>query len=137
MSRKPKKSNAVNGSPLPAKKKVRVGYKRLKVEHEFPADVPTVFANNFAIQHDDQEFHLLFFQTNPPFIVGEAADIEKQIKELKAVKSQCVARIIVTASKIPQILAHLGENFGKYQAKAQAVAEFDIEQTGTQGAIDG
>ena len=123
-------------TPAPKKaasEAAKLGYKRVKLTHKFPEGQKAIFANNFVIQHDENEFHLLFFQTNPPLLLGESADeIQKQAEKISSVETECVARIVVSAGRIPSVIQALSTNFLKYQSRASSdVEEIDVSGEST------
>ena len=87
----------------------------LPIEREFPEDEAT-FANHFVIQFDGPEFYLMFFQTRPLLLLGDPAEKKKQLEQMKAVKSRCVARIVMSARRVPDVIKAMQENLAKYHA---------------------
>jgi len=97
------------------------------IAREYPPGQVGVLANNLVVQHDGPEFHLLFFQHHPPIISGDTEEeIRKAVQEVEAVKSICVARLIVSAERLPLFIRAMSENLEKrnrQQEEAEAKAE--------------
>ena len=92
------------------------------IVREYPPGQVGVLANNFVIQHDGPEFHLLFFQNHPPVILGETEEeIKKAAREIEAVRSVCVARLIVSAERLPLFIRAMQENLEKHGRQHQEV----------------
>ncbi len=130
---KKKPQKRTNGQPA-TKKTARTEDNVIAVPfiREYPPGQVGVLANSFVIQHDGPEFHLLFFQNHPPVILGETEEeIKKAAKEVKAVKSVCVARLIVSAERLPSFIRAMQENLEKHGRQQQEV------DTGTKQAGKG
>jgi hypothetical protein len=105
-------------------KKVKAGKQAskavsLQINRIIPPNLLGVCSNHFVVQHDGTEFHLLFFQTQPPIIIGETeAERDREIKQHQehGVPSMCISRIIVAADRIPAIIKAMQTNLEKYQA---------------------
>jgi hypothetical protein len=96
---------------------------------EYPDGQVGILANNFAIQHDGPEFHLLFFQNHPPLIFGDTEEeIKKAAKEIKGVRSVCVAHLIVSAERLPLFIGAMQEHLEKYR-RLQQGADTEATQT--------
>ena len=137
--RRPKKKSAAKRPPrnngtskkaasrkTPPKKAAKKEKKQLEMvmvplEHVFPEGQEAIFANALVVQHDGPEFHLLFFQTHPPLRLGD--DSLERLKELESVKTRCVARVVVSSSRVPGIIDALSENFSKFAEKQSLLAE--------------
>ncbi len=107
----PKRSNGQAAKKKPAPPENR----KVPIAREFPAGHVGVAANDFVIQDDQSEFHLLFFQTHPPMVFGETESERRQaIEDIKAVRSVCVGRIIVSADRLPSFILAMQKHLGKY-----------------------
>jgi len=84
---------------------------------EIPDDLETRYANNLIVQHTEHEFIISFFQTIPPPIIGTPAEIDAQVKRMGALKSKCVARIVVSSGKMENFVQALQDSVRKYQVK--------------------
>ncbi len=89
----------------------------LKLIREFPADQVGVSANNFAVQSDGSEFHLMFFQNQPPILLaGTEQERREALKQLDGVRSVCLARIIVAADRLPSFIEVMQEGLANHNA---------------------
>jgi hypothetical protein len=131
---KKKAANRRDGSPVqkgPETKKAQSEFEMVEVpiSREFPAEQVGVLANHFVIQQDGPEFHLLFFQTHPPLILSESEEeIRQALKKVEA-RSVCVARLIVSAERLPSFIEAMQSNLDKYNRKQMAEAEAKEKET--------
>ena len=120
-----KTTSSPNGKPKP-----KVGFRRVTIEHVFPPEQTAIFSNHMVVQHDRKEFHITFFEIDPPLILPGHGDNEKKFKEIKSVKAKCVARILVSADRMPSIINALKENYDKFEVRASGdVEEIDLDQS--------
>lgn len=96
---------------------------KLPLEWYFPEDIKTGYASNFIVQHTDKEFYLSFFDTPPPIILGSPKQRQEQVKKIESVRAQAVARIVIAAERMPQLMEILQENWEKFQAKQEKASE--------------
>lgn len=96
---------------------------KFPLEWHFPEDVKTGYATNFIVQHTDREFYLSFFDTPPPIILGTPEEREEQVKKMKSVRAQAVARVVISSDRMPQFIEVLQENWEKFQAKQEDSSE--------------
>ncbi len=104
---------AANGRPQVATK----SFKALDIRRNFPPDQKAIYANNFVVQHEQSVFSLLFFEVVPPLLLEEGEELKKKIESMTHIDANCVARIIMPASIMPQVMEALQENFQKHKAK--------------------
>ena len=90
---------------------------RVPVDWEYPDGLDSVYASNFIIQHGLEEFYISFFEMPPPIVLGTAEEREEQISKIESVRAKCVARVVLTPTRIPALIAALEENYDKYLAK--------------------
>ncbi|MDZ4685719.1 MAG: hypothetical protein SH850_11690 [Planctomycetaceae bacterium] len=112
--------HSLNGAAKKTSKaaaKATLGFKEVKLDYSNADSQRATFANTFAVQHDQHEFHLLFFQALPPLIVAGDVDREKKLAALESLKPECVARIVVAADRMPSIIQALVENYSKHQVR--------------------
>ena len=101
----PKQTNGRSAPKKAAEKEVQVV--DIPLVREYPPGQVGMLANNFVVQHDGPEFHLLFFQTQPPVILGETKEeVEAAVRAIRdeGAKSVCVARIVVSAERLPSFI---------------------------------
>ena len=94
------------------------GFVQIPLDFSDAENARALFSNTFVVQNDQQEFHLLFFQANPPMLVSNDPDREKKLKAIKSMKPQCVARIVVTADRMQAIIAAMSENFARHKTRS-------------------
>jgi hypothetical protein len=115
---KPKKTVA----EPPAAKKI-AQRTDIPIEHVLPDGQQAIYANNFAIQHENGIYHLMFFQVNPPLAVGTHEEKAKILRSVRSVKGVCAARIVVGAEVLPGIIRAMVENLQTQQAMAAGQVE--------------
>jgi hypothetical protein len=94
------------------------------IRHEIPDDLPSHFCNHFVVQHDDSVFRLMFFEMQPPLLIGDEEARRAEVGKLVHVTARCVARIIVPADLMPSVLTALSSNIEKQKTRASAVSSF-------------
>lgn len=74
-------------------------------------DVPILFANQFVIQHSQQEFFLTVGPLQPPILLGKPEEVQEQVKRLGYVPVKVVARLALTEQRLRELIkvleAHL------------------------------
>lgn len=109
------KKAAAKGPQLPFEQRVPV-----PISREFPPDQVGVTSNHFVIQQDDSEFHLLFFQTHPPVVLADTDEERREILANAEARSICVARIIVSADRLPSFIEAMESNLKRHNARKAA-----------------
>lgn len=93
----------------------------LPIEREFPPGQGAIFANHFVVQHDGPEVYLMFFQTTPPLIITDSpAERKAQLEKLGTVKSQCVARMVMSVDRMPAVIKAMQETLEKHRKATEA-----------------
>ena len=92
--------------------------RELPIEWYVPDSVVRRYATNMVVQHTDQEFIISFFDIKPPLIVGEPS--QEMLENLKSIRAECVAQIIVTAARMPKFVEALQTNLKNALSEAQA-----------------
>lgn len=93
-------------------------------------DVPVFFANQFIIQHNQDEFILTIGQMVPPPIVGPLEQREEQIEQIDFVAVKPLARIAFTYSR----LMELGQALEGHREQYDRIQQWRDEQMGGGGA---
>lgn len=88
--------------------------REIPVEWEIP-DSPAPYATNLVVQHTEHEFRISFFQVEQPILLGEEEERDRQAEAVEMVPARCVARVIVSATKMEDFVNVLQENFGRYK----------------------
>ena len=126
---KKKKARGQRDGRAAGKERARPEDIAVPIAREFPAGQVGVAANHFVIQHDQSEFHLLFFQTHPALILGDTdEETEKAAEQVKSARSVCVARIIVSAERLPSFVRAMQENLEKHGRACVVDDQEDIEE---------
>ena len=122
------KSHAKAAAKKPKRKlAIRSG---IPIEHIAPPEQRALFANHFAVQHENGMYHLMFFQINPPLTIGTHEEKAAILRDIQSVQAVCTARIVVTDTLMPKIIGALVENHGTLQAAAAGELEIlDVSST--------
>ncbi len=87
------------------------------IEWHVPEDLISRYANNIVVQHTEDEFIISFFEARPPLLLGPSEEIKAKLEQIKSIRAECVARIIVAAEKMPSVIEALQGNLDKYLAR--------------------
>lgn len=106
----------------------REGCRRLdeNEQHEIPLvwenveGVPVLFANQFIIQHLQDEFVLTVGQMVPPPLLGNEREREAQLRQLEGVPVRTLARIAFTRAGLTELVQALAGNREIYDQIRQA-----------------
>ncbi len=82
--------------------------------------MPVFFANQFIIQHYQDEFILTLGQMVPPAILGEEQDREAQLQGIEQVPVRPLARIAFTRARLLELVSALDAHLAKYDRLQQA-----------------
>jgi hypothetical protein len=97
----------------------------LPVKHIVPDDVLRLYPTGMVIQHNQHEFDIYLFDTKDPLLTGTPQENLKQLQSLDSVEAICIARITITATRMPEFLSALNNNFDKFFSRF--VGKFDNE----------
>ena len=89
----------------------------LALEWHVPEDIVSQYVTNMVVQHTEHEFVISFFEVTPPLVLGEPDEIKTQLEQLGTVQAECVARIVVAASRMPEFVRVLQDNLENYLSK--------------------
>jgi hypothetical protein len=78
--------------------------RNIPIQWLVPPDLRAEYATNVLAQHGEHEIYLLFFQAEPPIILGELVEREKQLNTLTAIPAKCVAKVIVSPDRLGEII---------------------------------
>jgi hypothetical protein len=90
--------------------------RNIPIEWIVPADLRTEYATNVLAQHGEHEFFLLFFQAQPPIILGEKEERQQRLNELTKIPARCIAKIIVSPDRVEEIIKLLQSQLETYQS---------------------
>ena len=85
--------------------------KEISIEFYDPYNAPLTFVDNLAILYSEDRFVLSFFQAEPPLI------IESGSGGIEAVKSRCMARIVITPKAMTNFYKSIEQAYKTYQAQ--------------------
>jgi hypothetical protein len=83
-------------------------------------DVPVLFANQFIIQHNQDEFILTIGQMVPPALLGDEQQRAAQLQEIERVPVKPLARIAFTRARLVELVQALEGNREIYDHTQQA-----------------
>lgn len=89
----------------------------IRINRVFPPEIQTRFANNFVIQHDEDNFFLSFFDAWIPIIIGTEEEKKAQLDALEKIDAKCVSRIVVSPDRARELVALLIDNIQTYERK--------------------
>jgi hypothetical protein len=94
------------------------GERSIKVNRIFPEDLRTYFVANFIVQHEPENFILSLFELWPPIILGETKEEKLEVvKSIDSIDAKCVARIVLTPTRMREFIEVITENFKAYEKK--------------------
>ena len=91
----------------------------LPLEWHFPGDIISRYATNMVVQHTEHEFIVSFFEVRPPVLLGEVEEQEAALEQVKSVRADCVARIIVAPERLKEFIQVLQDNLDKYLSRTE------------------
>ena len=118
------RSNGSAAKKVTKKKKPEPEFKEVEIplRREFPPNQVGILANNFVIQRDGPECHLLFFQTLPPIVLAEKEEERRKLLEqIEDARSVCVARIIVSGERLPSFIEAMQTNVERHKRHAASI----------------
>ena len=85
-------------------------------------DVPILFANQFVIQHEQNEFVLTVGQLQPPILLGSPDERKEQAKRLTYVPIRVVGRFGLTRQRLAELIEVLQSNLQTYDKKQEHIS---------------
>jgi flagellar motor switch/type III secretory pathway protein FliN len=85
-------------------------------------DAPMLFANQFAIQFNKDEFILTIGQLQPPLLLGTPEEMREQASRLTHVPVRVLVRVGMTSTRVAELAKLLADHLRRYE-----------EQKGTDG----
>jgi hypothetical protein len=82
----------------------------IPIEWDIPDNLVARYATNMVVQRLENEYLISFFEVKPPIILVEPDEIESKLKELKSIRANCVAQIIISEDKMPSFVSALESN---------------------------
>ncbi len=98
--------------------------RQIKVMREIPQDLSSHFVQHFVVQHREDHFILSCFEVWPPIIVGATEDeVAQQLSDLTSIPAKCVARLVLTPSKMEELMNIMIDNFERFRSHHQLLSE--------------
>jgi hypothetical protein len=88
----------------------------IPIDWHIPDDLRAEFATNIVVQKGEHEIFLLFFQAQPPILIGEEEEVERKLSELPAVKAKCVAKVILAPERLADLVRLLTTTLENYKS---------------------
>ena len=88
------------------------------LELYYPENMMSRYANHLIVQHTEHAFVLSFFEVRPPILLGSPEERKEEALQIKSVKAECVARVVVSAERMSDFVQVLQDNLRKYQEKS-------------------
>ena len=102
--------NSTNLQSRPMPKPVKwTGYESLRTEH----------ATHLVVQSHGSELTLLFFEYQPPLMVGTPEEQAAQIEHLPHVEAKCVAKLVMSAPNAAQASGVLSGQLSHFNVAVQ------------------
>ena len=83
-------------------------------------DVPIQFANQFVIQHQQEEFILTFAQLAPPILSGKDEEKLEQARKLSYVPIKVVGRFGFNRERLAELISILQTNLERFDRRKGA-----------------
>jgi hypothetical protein len=83
-------------------------------------DVPVFLANQFVVQHFQDEFILTIGQLVPPALLGDEQARAAQLQEIERVTAKPIARIAFTRARLIELVQSLEAHREKYDRIQEA-----------------
>ncbi len=85
--------------------------------------------SNIVVQHQPDIFILSFFEVWSPTILGDTnEEKEKALEAVDRVEAKCVARLVLTPSKMKEFVETMAENLQNYNDMMQMQLDLDEEE---------
>jgi len=82
-------------------------------------ETPMLYANHFVIQNQQNEFILTVGQIAPPMLMGTDEEKAEQLEQVDYVPVKVVARIVVTETRLKELIDVLQTNLKGYQERTR------------------
>lgn len=89
----------------------------LPIDFHVPEGYVSRYATNLVVQHTEHEFIITFFEIVPPLILG--TNKEDKLRNLDAIRAECVGRIIVARDRMPDFVEALRINLETMTARLE------------------
>jgi len=89
----------------------------LPIKWQIPEDLISRYATNLVVQHTEHEFTISFFEAEPPILLGTPEERQAALEQISSVPLKCVARVTVSASRMPEFVRVLQNSLERYQSE--------------------
>jgi hypothetical protein len=72
-----------------------------------PEEMTADYATHVVVQSAESETFISFFQAQPPIIVGETDERQRQLDAIASISVRCVAKVIVAPKKLLEMISLL------------------------------
>jgi hypothetical protein len=93
--------------------------RKLPIEWYFPGDITSRYATNLVVQSTEHEFTISFFEIRQPILLGDPEDRKAQLEQIKSIRAECVARIIVAGERMAEFVDVLQKRLDIFQASRE------------------
>jgi len=90
--------------------------REVTIEWHVPESIVNRYATNMVVQGTGEEFIISFFELLPPLLFGSPDDLEK-LENLTSVRAECIARVTVSAERMPKFVQALQLQLEKAASK--------------------
>jgi hypothetical protein len=87
--------------------------KQVHLAWTVPLGMPLLYATNFVIQRVEEDHVLYVFEALPPLITGTPEEQRSQMAAVREVPAKCLARIVVTKSRLEALGKIIGEHLAR------------------------
>lgn len=103
--------------------------KKIQIERIYPENLQSHFVSNVVVQHQPDIFILSFFEVWPPAILGDTNEEKrKALEAIDRVEAKCVARLVLTPSKMREFVETMAENLQNYEEMMQMQLDIDEKE---------
>jgi hypothetical protein len=89
----------------------------IPLRFDVPDSIETRYATNFTAQHTEQEFIIGFYEARPPILLGTPEQNLAALRELGSVSARCVARVVVSPSRMRELIQVLTTNYENFLSR--------------------
>ena len=86
-------------------------------------EVETLFANNFVIQHQVNEFILTVSQIQPPILLGTDSERKEQAERLSYIPAKVVSGVAFNRDRLVSLISIVQENLAAHDALSSEAEE--------------
>lgn len=98
------------------------------IEWFVPEHIVSRQATHLVVQHHEDTFYVSYFEIWPPILIGTPEEIEKQLKKAKTIRAECVARITISATAMPNFIKAMETNYESYLSTFKEMKVEEDEQ---------